>query len=123
MMQRKQLLSRREIFRRCAISLGGLSLAGLPGPLSQMALGKEHVQGTHHAPRAKRVIFLFMHGGPSHVDTFDYKPKLQADDGKDLPFDKAANIDAQPKLMKSPWKFAQHGESGNWVSQLLPHTA
>lgn len=73
--------------------------------------------------RAKRVIFLFMHGGPSHVDTFDYKPKLQSNDGGELPFEKPPRIDAKPVLMKSPWKFAQHGESGQWVSELLPHTA
>jgi hypothetical protein len=69
----------------------------------------------HHPPRAKRVIFLFMHGGPSHVDLFDYKPQLQKDDGKDLPFKAAPNIGAQLKLMKSPWKFSQHGQSGLWV--------
>ena len=120
-MMKRPLLSRREILRRSAISLGGLSLAGLPA--SQAALGAEHQVGVHHPATAKRVICLFMHGGPSHVDTFDYKPKLQADDGKELPFDAAANIDAKPKLMKSPWKFQQHGECGQWVSELLPHTA
>jgi hypothetical protein len=80
-------------------------------------------RATHHVPRARRVIFLFMHGGPSHVDTFDYKPKLQEDDGKPLPFAPAANISAEPKLLKSPWKFARHGESGLWVSELLPQIA
>ena len=75
------------------------------------------------APRAKRVIFLFMHGGPSHVDTFDFKPRLQQNDGQALPFERAANIDAKPKLMGSPWKFARHGESGLWVSELFPHVA
>lgn len=80
-------------------------------------------RNTHFPARAKRVIFLFMHGGPSQVDTFDYKPELQARDGQALPFDAAPNIDAKPVLMKSPWKFAQHGESGRWVSELLPYTA
>ena len=126
-MPRKTLLSRREILRRSAASLGGLSLAGLPASLGNMAIADDATRNTtsglHHAPKAKRVIVLFMHGGPSQVDTFDYKPELQAGDGKELPFEKAANIDAKPKLMKSPWKFAQHGESGNWVSELLPHTA
>ncbi len=64
-----------------------------------------------------------MHGGPSQVDTFDYKPRLQAEDGQTLPFAAAPNIDAKPKLLKSPWSFARHGESGQWVSELLPHTA
>ncbi|MGE0757449.1 MAG: DUF1501 domain-containing protein [Pirellulaceae bacterium] len=77
----------------------------------------------HHPPRAQRVIFLFMHGGPSQVDTFDFKPRLQQDDGKELPFAPAAHINAIPKLLRSPWKFDRHGESGNWVSELLPLTA
>lgn len=81
-------------------------------------------QRPHFEARAKRVIFLFMHGGPSHVDTFDYKPRLQADAGKPLPFDAAPNVsDPNGKLMGSPWKFKQRGESGLWVSDLLPHIA
>ena len=79
------------------------------------------IQQPHFPARAKRVIFLFMHGGPSHVDLFDYKPQLQKDDGKELPFAAAPNISAVPKLMKSPWRFSQHGESGLWISELLPH--
>ena len=70
--------------------------------------------------RAKRVIFLFMHGGPSQVDTFDYKPLLERDNGKPLPFDKPRIQFAQTgNLLKSPWKFAQHGESGAWESHTL----
>ena len=90
------------------------------GPVSSNPLAPN----TPHIPaRAKRVIFLFMHGGPSQVDTFDYKPLLQRSHGKDLPFDSAKNIDAIPKLMKSPWKFRQRGESGLWASDLLPNIA
>ena len=74
----------------------------------------------HHRPRAKRVIFLFMHGGPSHVDTFDYKPTLASQDGKPLPFDLPSQLDAMPTLMNGPWKFSQHGQSGLWGSELLP---
>ena len=78
----------------------------------------------HHAARAKRVIFLFMSGGPSHVDLFDPKPKLADYAGKPLPFE-------QPKLVRtrtvnclpSPYKFSRHGRSGMEVSELLPHTA
>jgi hypothetical protein len=74
--------------------------------------------------RAKRVIFLFMHGGPSQIDTFDYKPLLERDDGKPLPFDKPRIQFAQTgNLMRSPWKFAQHGQSGAWVSELFPEVA
>ena len=75
----------------------------------------------HHPARAKRVIFLFMHGGPSHVDTFDYKPRLQQRRRQDLPLRAGqAGRTVSRKLMASPWKFAQHGESGLWVSRAVP---
>ncbi|MDP6443309.1 MAG: DUF1501 domain-containing protein [Pirellulaceae bacterium] len=107
----------RRQFLRTTAGLAGLSVGGAWG----VARGQ---QGTlHHAARAQRVIFLFMHGGPSHVDTFDYKRALQANDGKPLPFERPKNIDAKPVLMKSPWKFQRHGESGLWVSELFPHVA
>ena len=78
----------------------------------------------HFPARAKRVIFLFMKGGPSHVDTFDYKPRLQRDDGKPLPFAKPRVQFAETgTLLGSPWKFRQHGESGIAVSELFPHVA
>ncbi|QDU99097.1 DUF1501 domain-containing protein [Lignipirellula cremea] len=110
--------TRRDLLKLSALGLGGLALnaAGGPGRAEQTA-------APHHPARAKRVIFLFMHGGPSQVDTFDYKPRLQQDDGKQLPFAPAKNISASPRLLKSPWKFQQHGECGQWVSSLLPHTA
>ena len=78
----------------------------------------------HFPARAKRVIFLFMKGGPSHVDTFDPKPLLTRDDGKPLPFDKP-RVQFAPtgNLLKSPWKFRQYGESGMPVSELFPHVA
>lgn len=73
------------------------------------------------------MIFLFMHGGPSHVDTFDYKPELQKRDGERLPFAPAKNLDPtatkQAKLMGSPWEFKQYGQSGLWVSELFPEVA
>ncbi|MGE3175647.1 MAG: DUF1501 domain-containing protein [Planctomycetota bacterium] len=78
----------------------------------------------HLPPRARRVVFLFMHGGPSQVDTFDYKPLLQRDHGKPLPFAKPRVTFAQTgNLMGSPFRFRQHGESGAWVSELFPHLA
>lgn len=78
----------------------------------------------HFAPRARRVIFLFMKGGPSHMDTFDYKPQLQKDDGKELPFPKP-RVQFAPtgNLLGSPWKFKQYGENGIYVSELFPHVA
>lgn len=78
----------------------------------------------HFAARAKRVIFLFMHGGPSQVDTFDYKPLLERDHGKPLPFAKPRVVSSETgNLLKSPWRFKQHGQSGAWVSELFPHLA
>jgi hypothetical protein len=77
----------------------------------------------HHAARAKRVIFLFMHGGPSQVDTFDYKPRLWKDNGKELPFAPAKGTTVSRTIMASPWQFAQHGDSGIWVSELFPEVA
>ena len=72
---------------------------------------------THFPAKAKRVIFACMRGGPSHVDTFDYKPALTKDDGEEAPGQKGR------KLMPSPWKFTQHGSSGQWISELFPHVA
>ena len=69
----------------------------------------------HFTPKAKRVIFLCMRGGPSHVDTFDYKPQLTKDDGKSGPY--------RGKLLQSPWKFSQHGQGGLWISELFPELA
>ncbi|MCB1062385.1 MAG: DUF1501 domain-containing protein [Verrucomicrobiae bacterium] len=117
--------SRRQMLQGAACGFGSLALSGMAAD----AAAKETSGGSraHHAPRAKRVIFLFMHGGPSHVDTFDYKPELQARDGQVLPFAPAKNLDpsatSKAKLLGSPWKFSQHGNSGLWISELFPHVA
>ncbi len=121
------VFNRRQTLRHAGCGFGMLALSDLltRQARAETAAGSPQPApaGLHHAARAKRVIFLFMHGGPSHVDTFDYKPRLQADDGKSLPFERPAQIDARPVLMKSPWKFQRHGQSGLWVSELLPETA
>src|SRR5205809_471363 len=77
----------------------------------------------HFTPRAKRVIFLFMHGGPSHLDTFDPKPLLDRDHGKPLPFKRPLTFaeGAIGSLLKSPWQFRRHGQSGLPVSDLFPN--
>ena len=81
-------------------------------------------QTPHFLPRANRVIFLFMKGGPSQVDSFDFKPQLQKDDGKELPYKKPRVQFAKTgKLLKSPWKFERSGQSGMLVSELFPHVA
>jgi hypothetical protein len=125
-------LSRRDALRRFGIGFGGLALSGLLadafGAVTTASQGPSPLapKATHFAPRAKRVIFLFMHGGPSHVDTFDYKPQLARDDGKTAPrlpkiqFAVAEGRDAS-KLWKSPWSFQQCGRSGIFVSELFPH--
>jgi hypothetical protein len=118
------MLTRRDMLRTAGAGFGYLALAGLAaeGAAPASALGPKPV---HLPARAKRAIFLFMHGGPSQVDTFDYKPRLQQDDGKDAPFalSRGASGSATSKLLASPWKFKQHGESGIWVSELFPETA
>ena len=82
------------------------------------------VLGPHHKARAKRVVFLFMKGGPSHVDTFDPKPMLDRDHGKPLPFPlPRVTFAKQGNLLKSPWKFRKYGQSGLPVSDLFPHVA
>ncbi|WP_298868045.1 DUF1501 domain-containing protein [uncultured Gimesia sp.] len=120
-MSHYQQMNRRELLKLAACGLGGVSLSGLHHSESQAASQPLAPKSPHHLPKAKRVIFLFMHGGPSQVDLFDPKPMLTKHDGKQLPFEPAKNIDAVPKLLKSPWKFSQHGECGQWVSELLPH--
>lgn len=111
-------LSRREALKSFANGFGMLGLAGLLAP--GMAAGAPG----HGVPRAKRIIFLFMSGGPSHVDLFDPKPRLQAESGQPLPFAKPALERTKTgNLLASPWTFSRHGESGLEVSELLPHTA
>ncbi len=123
-------ISRRHLLQSIGCGFGYLALSGLcaetlRGSAAASESGTEKQPRFHFPPRAKRVIFLFMHGGPSQVDTFDYKPRLQQDDGKDLPFDPAVNLSksTSKRLLKSPWKFAEYGESGRWVSELFPHVA
>ena len=110
-------ISRRSLLRQSGCGLGLLGLASLLAddslvkadskPLSPLA-PKE----PHFAPKAKRVIFLFMHGGPSHIDTFDPKPRLILDHGKPLPLKRSLTFDATQVggLMKSPWEFKRCGQ-------------
>jgi hypothetical protein len=121
-------LTRRELLRQSSIGFGSIALAGLlaetqaqsaPAPADPLA-----VRLPHFPARAKRVIFLFMHGGPSQVDTFDYKPLLQRDDGRPLPFARPRVVSSPTgNLLRSPWKFHKHGQSGIYVSEVFPHLA
>ena len=120
------VITRREMLRISSAGFGGLALAGLISQqLSADASNSPLASKAPHFPaKARRVIFLFMHGGPSQVDTFDYKPLLERDHGKPLPFDKPRVVSSQTgNLLKSPWKFQQHGQSGAWISDLFPHVA
>ena len=114
-------VSRRELLKTLSCGFGYLAFAGLTQAARVNPLA---ARPSLFAPRAKRVIFLFMQGGPSQVDTFDPKPRLEADDGKDIPFNVARTRQVTPrKVLKSPWKFARHGRCGQWVSELLPNIA
>lgn len=100
-------IGRREMLRRTLSGFGYLAFSGLAA--------QAETRRSHFAPKAKRVILLFMQGGVSHLDTFDYKPKLQQNSGKPIAEGKNG------KLLGSPWEFKQHGQSGQWMSSLLPH--
>ncbi|MSQ94223.1 MAG: DUF1501 domain-containing protein [Gemmataceae bacterium] len=121
------LHSRREMLRQSAVGFGSLALASLlaeDGVRAQPSLDPLAPRPAHHAPRAKRIIFMFMKGGPSHVDTFDYKPLLQRDHGRPYPFDRPrVTFASTGNLLGSPWRFRRHGASGAWVSSLFPNVA
>jgi hypothetical protein len=115
-------MSRRYFFDRSAKGIGAAALAGLLAGDSRAAVPSM-------APKAKRVIFLFQHGGPSQMETFDHKPFLQSVHGQEMPKSvigdqrltgMTAGQVAFP-VMASPWSFERHGQSGAWVSELLPH--
>ena len=122
-----QTLSRRQALRALSCGFGGLALnalaqneSGSQGPFSGPTF--------HHTPKAKRVIFIFMAGGVSHIDSYDYKEDLYKYDGKMMRFDDARTLAKTRKIiehrvMKPLWKFKQYGQSGQHVSELFPHTA
>lgn len=132
-------LTRRSFLQRCGLGLGGVALSRL---LAGEALAVPRPQAAanpyaglpafpNFRPRARRVIYLFMSGGPSQMDLFDYKPELNRRHGQELPASvrmgqrltgMSANQASLP-LAGSAFKFAQHGRSGAWISELLPHTA
>ena len=131
------LQTRRQFFGRSALGLAPMALASLFAD-ERSARGAANVgawadplapRAPHFPPRAKRVIFLYMLGGPSQLDLFDPKPVLAQRDGQVIPDSflkkiKFAQIqDKQPRLMGTPWKFGRHGECGAAVSELLPFTA
>jgi hypothetical protein len=143
MFLRGDSISRRDFLVRAGAGFGTLALGALlrQDARAETAFRRPVIDPLnpfaarlpHFAPKAKSVIFLYMVGGPSHVDTFDYKPELQKLDGKPVPDSlkkavestKFANVfhGCKPELMASPFKFSQHGQNGMWVSELFPHMA
>jgi hypothetical protein len=130
-------LSRRAVLNRFGMGLGGIALANLVNPQSQMLAAQarqDHgvLGGQFHVPpKAKRVIYLFMAGGPSQMETFDYKPALNQRNGEQLPdsirqgqrLTGMSGNQASLPLAGSRFGFTRHGANGTWVSDLLPHTA
>ncbi len=125
-------VSRRDMLAHCANGFGSLALAGL---LGQTAFDGPRVveaapsnslapRASHFPAKAKNVIFLFMDGGPSQVDTFDPKPLLAKEHGEPIKMKvPPTQFDNVGKVLNSPWKFKQHGQSGIPVSELFPHVA
>ncbi|MFO0014929.1 MAG: DUF1501 domain-containing protein, partial [Planctomycetota bacterium] len=140
-------LGRRQWLMRAGMGFGGIALADLmardrsvygdesstPEAIAtgQGVPSRGVLNPTHHAPTAKRVIYLFMAGGPSQLETWDYKPLLNEKQGEPLPdsvrqgqrLTGMSGNQAVLPLAGSIFKFAQHGQCGAWVSELLPHTA
>jgi hypothetical protein len=137
MQEHLEFLTRRHFFARGALGLGTAALAALLPP--RAARGQEATASPtgglpglpHHAPKAKRAIYLFMSEGPSQMDMWDYKPKMAEMFDKDLPTSVVAGQrlttmtsgQARFPIAPSKYKFSQHGKSGTWVSELLPWTA
>jgi hypothetical protein len=120
--------SRRDFLQHAGGGFGGMALAHLLGVSD--ALGDpakprpEFNGGLHHRARVKRIVQLFMNGGVSQMDTFDYKPELEKRHGEKVDFGIKAAVTSLPgAVMKSPFKWKQHGQCGRWVSDVFPHMA
>ena len=121
-------LSRRSLLERCGMGLGMLGLAGVLHDEGRLfaapSLDPMAPREPHFSPKAKRVIWLFLNGGPSHIDTWDYKPELANSHGQDLEgFDRFTGFFSKEvgALMKSPFEFSPRGQSGKMVSEIFPH--
>src|SRR5262249_8267944 len=127
----QRTVARRWFLQQCGVGMGGLALASLLSDESLAAPAAADPLAPrmpHPAPPAKKVIFLFQAGAPSHLDLFDYKPQLEKLDGQLPPAEllkgyRAAFINPQSKLLAPKFKFARHGQSGAELSELLPNLA
>ena len=123
--------SRRDFLQKAGLGCGSLALTkllaeeGLLGQTIPETASSTTIPGPHFAPRAKSVIWLFMPGSPSQVDTFDYKPELQKRNGEKLEGadPKTGFFTTNGKILASPFEWQQHGESGTWVSEIFPNMA
>ena len=120
-------MNRRELLHRMGAGFGSLALAGMlaeDSPAAPHAASPLAPRAPHFAPKAKHVIQLFMPGGPSQVDTFDYKPMLEKHQGQRPELvDRKSLRNTKNGLMKSPFGFKQYGQEGKWVSDIFPHVA
>ena len=117
------ILDRRDFLRRCGMGFGGLALGGLMGESASAAPVDGYGTIPHFAPKAKRVVHLFMNGGPSQVDTFDRKPLLQEQHGKPITLEGIKTERPTGSVLRSPFEFQRYGECGLEVSELFKHTA
>ncbi|MEM7698735.1 MAG: DUF1501 domain-containing protein [Verrucomicrobiota bacterium] len=117
--------SRRQFLRRTGMGMGSLGLAPLLGSAFESGRNFNPLAPglTHHAPRAKRVIHIFANGGPSQVDSFDYKPALSKYNGQPTPGEHLRTERKTGAVMQSPWEFRPRGKSGLWISDLFPKVA
>jgi hypothetical protein len=119
------MITRRELLRNIACGFGHVAFLGLAASRAtaeQRAANPLALRPAHHTARARRVIFLFMHGGVSHVDTFDPKPKLAELNGRPCPVPRPMfEFSGTGNLLQSPWRFRRYGQSGIEVSDLFPH--
>lgn len=117
-------LSRRALLSSLGGGFGALALGAMLAEETSAASVSGESQPLHHPPKARRVLQLFMNGGASQMDTFDYKPELERQHGKKVDFGIAAAATSVPgAVMKSPFEFKQHGQCGRWVSSVFPHIA
>jgi len=114
------ILDRRDFLRRCGMGFGGLALGNL---LTGTATSTPLTTSPHFAPKAKRVVHLFMNGGPSQVDTFDRKPLLQDQHGKPIALEGLKTERPTGTVLRTPFEFQRYGQSGLEVSELFKHTA
>src|SRR2546425_8198431 len=127
-----KLVTRRKFFQQCGTGMGAIALASLLNEnlfaANSKGSGVAAPVGPHFKPKAKNIIYLFQSGGPSHLDLFDYKPELIKRSGEKTPEElvkniRLAQIGKDAKLLGTNYKFAQHGKSGVWLSELLPQLA